>query len=229
MSLYSFRKVLKADEITVVNSSQPGRGRRIQDRAKNRQAAAEKLSARKGEKANPTKQEDSAVPGDFQGMDTDAYQKGYADGVAAGEKKEQERSAVMIASVEDMISQIQSVRNDFVTRNEKQLIGLVYKIAAALVLTEVTRNDEVIRKTLEDALAALGETEKLTIKCHPGDYDAILSLKPDFLMSKGMESVTIEKDDSISRGGIILETPTGGIDSTIDTRIAAIREALPVQ
>ena len=96
MSLYSFRKVLKADEITVVNSFEPRKGRRLQNRVKNKQAAAEKLSAQKEKKTDAVKGKGPVVPADFQETDHDVYQQGYVDGVAAGEKKERELSLIHI-------------------------------------------------------------------------------------------------------------------------------------
>jgi len=141
--------------------------------------------------------------------------RGFASGEAKG-----------LAQVTEKLMDLARLREEFYATAEPEVIKLVMSIAEKVIGRLVTENPEGIKSVVRQALErSLGD--RITVRLSPDDYRAIVEEDEAF---KGVidrtKRLTFREDDSISKGGCVLETEVGTIDAQLETQLAAIKKAL---
>jgi flagellar assembly protein FliH len=107
---------------------------------------------------------------------------------------------------------------------EQQIVKLSLAIAEKIIHLEVTTNRDVVRSVLKDAIKSISDRENMKIRIHPQDYLSMLDIKSDFIKGfDGIKSITFEEDESIQRGGAIIETMCGEVDARLDQQYNEIK------
>jgi flagellar assembly protein FliH len=157
----------------------------------------------------------------------EAYQKGLKDGVAAGEAS---GKAIADAQAERRLQEIESSvrsRLEAVDRSldqvfldwESRVLELSMAIARRIVGEACERPGEAAVHVSRLALRKLGSEARVVVRCHPQDLTA-LEREKDLWGSRAGRRISLEQDETVGRGGVVVETETG----TIDARIPRLAE-----
>jgi flagellar assembly protein FliH len=100
---------------------------------------------------------------------------------------------------------------------EKELITTALAISSEVIKIELSqRSSEVALTLAKELLAKLHEASNVTIKVNSNDFE---------LLSKELaenSKITLETDDAIARGGVIVMSSMGNLDGTISSRLEKI-------
>lgn len=164
----------------------------------------------------------------------DAYQKGLRDGTAAGESS---GKAIAQAAAEARLSEIElSVRarieavearlDEAVLDWDSRVAELAMAVARRIVGEVCELPGAAAVHVARMALKKLGAEFRVVMRCHPDD---ITSLERDRELWNGRGAnrrVELVEDDSIGRGGVVVETDTGTIDARIPRLTESVERAL---
>ncbi|WP_170270076.1 FliH/SctL family protein [Heliorestis acidaminivorans] len=157
----------------------------------------------------------------------EGYAEGYQDGYQAAIEAARNESDAMIAEAQQEVEAARQARLIYMQDQEKDMVELAYGIAEKILQYEIERNDEVILRITEKALNKARDISQVIIKVNPEDYAVLQSYKSDLMsLIKGLRSINIEKDESISRGGSIIDTAYGYVDARIDAQLEELRRVL---
>lgn len=163
-----------------------------------------------------------------------AYQQGLRDGTTAGEAS---GKAIAQAAAESRIRQIEASVTTRIEAVEARLESAVLdwdsrvaELALAVARRIVGEVCEVpgaaATHVARMALKKLGSEFRVVMRCHPADLD-ILGSERDLWNGRGAgRRVELVDDESIGRGGVIIETDTGTIDARIPRLTEAVEHAL---
>jgi flagellar biosynthesis/type III secretory pathway protein FliH len=157
----------------------------------------------------------------------EAYQKGLKDGSAAGEAA---GKAIAEAQAERRLQEIESSvrsRLDALDRSldqifldwESRIVELSMAIARRIVGEACLVPGEAAVHVSRMALRKLGAEARVVVRCHPQDLTA-MEREKDLWGSRTGRRISLEPDQSVGRGGVVVETDTG----TIDARIPRLAE-----
>lgn len=146
-----------------------------------------------------------------------ARAKGYAEGKEEG-----------MACLTEEILKAKKMRESFFETAEPEVIQLVMSIAEKVIAKLAEEHKEVVRAIVRQALErSLGD--RITVRIHPED---LKRLKDEDLQFKDMldrtKQLHFKEDESIQKGGCVVETEIGTIDAQLETQLKAIRKALGV-
>jgi len=80
---------------------------------------------------------------------------------------------------------------------------------------------------VREAMKEIAHQEKITVYLNPEDLEYGESFKSNLLAELGnVKSIVMEKDESITRGGCVVETNFGEIDSRVESKIREIEKAI---
>lgn len=162
------------------------------------------------------------------------YQKGKEEGITAGKKEVLQRQKEVleeISTTKNLLSQIvegaQKEREKFLERNEEEILNLSISVAKKIIGEEIATNKKVIFSVIKSAVDKLKERDKITLRVNPADLETINQFKEKvmYLQSKVSE-VKYFPDESVEKGGVIVETSYGVIDATIDAQIKELKKTL---
>lgn len=145
----------------------------------------------------------------------DERRRGYEEGREEG-----------LSSVMEKLVAFERMKEAFYNGVEDEIIKLVMTISEKVIGVIVQENKETIRSIVGQALsAALGE--KVLVRLNPEDYKVVMS--SDYKYRDELDRtkrIAFKEDDTVSRGGCVVETEVGTIDARLETQLEAIRKAL---
>ncbi len=155
-------------------------------------------------------------------VEREAYALGYADGQRAGEATATERIDAITAQLGTAIADLAAVRGVLMRRSERDLVRLAVSMAERVLRREIDMDRELLVVMARVSIDRLGENAAATIHLNPVDLDAILARRSPDLGT----SVELVADASIPRGGCVVKSAFGTIDTGIDSQIRELSRAL---
>ncbi len=160
-------------------------------------------------------------------IEKDAYRTGYDEGLAAGmakgEKEFEEKKAALASIAEEFLK----LKEGFYQQHQDIVIDLALKIAEKVIHHEVSANKQTILSVLQSAIRLAVEREKLHIRINPEDMDVCLQSRNELLKTiDGVKQIVFEGDETVGRGGALIEYAFGEIDARLDRQLAEVEENL---
>lgn len=157
----------------------------------------------------------------------EAYENGVAEGVKKGRDLQSQDSLRVLQSMNQVIKETAMLKEKILVDVEKQILELSLAIAEKVLHSEVTTNSEVIKNVLRDAIRNIVDRDNMKIRLHPLDFRTMMEIKADFLQSfDGLKNILFEEDDSIQRGGAIIETMFGEVDARLEQQYQEVKAGL---
>lgn len=156
-------------------------------------------------------------------IEQEAYEKGFAQGEKDGFELGEKRAAKVVANIENILIELKRLREQIPRIYEKEILDLVFTIAGKIVHREIVSNREALKETIINSLKLAVEKSEVVLSVNPEDFEYVNKLRRQlFAEVKDMKSISVNSDPSITRGGCLLETPHGDIDSTVETQLDKI-------
>lgn len=146
------------------------------------------------------------------------YNKGYDDAKA---ELESEYNQQMMEKAEEFYSIIKSFEEriiNYETAFEKVVIETSKQISKKIITREI-ENQSIIETVLRNSLQKVIGANQILIKLNPNDYQSIVN--SDFLpeLENQFNKVKFEEDEKIEKGGCLINTELGNVDSKISTMV----------
>jgi flagellar assembly protein FliH len=150
-------------------------------------------------------------------------EKGYQRGLEDGEAQFGKATKALVAACSEM----HSLKEKMLQRSSEDMLRLVLAIAERIIQTEMTLNNKIIVKTVQQAIQVAVNAEEFRIKVHPDDLQVVQEHKPLFIASlSGLSNIEFVADPTLARGGCMLESALGRVDATIEAQMEAITSCL---
>ena len=160
-------------------------------------------------------------------LEREAYEKGFEQGEKDGLNLGQKKIARSVEQIERLLNEIGNLKQEILKQFEKEILALVYSIAEKIIHRKIEQDDTIIHEAVLEAMHAVTEKSRIVIKINPEDFESVERIKPElFSTFKDLKSVVVTPDQSVSRGGCLLETPYGDIDAGVEARLDKIRQSL---
>ena len=156
-----------------------------------------------------------------------AYEKGFAQGEAAGLLAGQQQAKELVGQIQRILTDVSALWQQLLENYEKQLIGLVCSIAEKIVYGQIEIDHEMVKRAILNAFSVVPEPIGVTIEVNPKDYEYIETIKEDFFTHiASLKDVSVLASPTVARGGCYISTKAGEVDATIEARLDAVRKSL---
>lgn len=154
----------------------------------------------------------------------EAAEKKAYEAFMEGLDRDKRHLSLASESVAKLIRELGTLKEKMLEGAEKEILDLAFLIAGKVIHREVNTDRDVILSVLRDVMRTMRGKEDVKVRMHPDDYRYITETNPDFLGSYG--DIMIERDETISRGGAVIETDSGAVDARLDRQLDKVRDAL---
>ena len=156
-----------------------------------------------------------------------AYAEGFMKGEEAGAESERRRHQNIFDTFDKAISELWELKKTLCLNTENGAVELALAIAEKIVYHEVSVNKEILLGVLKGALEKVIDPEKIKLRINKSDLQFINESEYQISgLTDTLKDVTIEGDDTISRGGCVIETGFGSIDARIESQLQAVGDLL---
>lgn len=149
------------------------------------------------------------------------------EGISRGQKEGEAQYTEKLRTLMAVISDVSQNKQHFYDESESELLQLSLKIAEKMIHQQLTLDQSAIISIIHESIRRITDKDKVIIKIAPEDADYVRQNR-DRILEKmpDIRSLEIHDDPRIERGGCILETRMGYIDSTLTTTLSSIETAL---
>lgn len=110
---------------------------------------------------------------------------------------------------------------------EQNVVKLALAIAQRIVKRELAMDDEIIVRQIHEATRRVIGVERIKIRVNPKDEECVRQHRTKILATTdAVREVVIEEDETIERGGCIVESDAGNVDALIATQLERIEAAM---
>jgi flagellar assembly protein FliH len=120
------------------------------------------------------------------------------------------------------LEEIGGLRAAITTRAERELVRLAIEIAKKVVHREVTIDNEIVMTLARIGISRMHNRVAATIHLHPDDFAYATTHRDSLDAGHALELI---EDRSIGRGGCLVQTEMGDVDTRIEQQFAEIERA----
>ena len=143
------------------------------------------------------------------------------------EKKATQRIRTLLPALEHAAKQVAINRERWLAEWESSALQLAVAIAGRILRSELAVDPERGRAMISDALQTAAGSTRLRVRLHPEDVAMLGNRAEDVVKSlASCGEATILPDETIERGGSIVETQHGVIDARLETQLDRILQEL---
>jgi flagellar assembly protein FliH len=144
------------------------------------------------------------------------YQDGYRDGMAALESFKKTFATQMAAQIGALMASVGDELDALQQDIARTLAVTATHLARQIVRSElVTRPEQVVQVATETIDTLLLSARHITLRVHPDDQTLVAQGAGELLSARGVRLIG---DDSILRGGCLVESDIGVVDATLQSR-----------
>ncbi|MBX2989629.1 MAG: hypothetical protein KF749_00525 [Bacteroidetes bacterium] len=170
-------------------------------------------------------------PFDIEQRLNNEYKAGFEEGRRFTEKSLHDELAARLsqnrAVVEQLAGNIVREYERLQREAERCVVALALGIAERIVKREVMLDNEMVVRQIHEATKRIIGVERIKIRVNPADEEFVRNHRTQILASSdAVRDVAVEGDETIERGGCILESESGNVDALIATQMERIGVAL---
>jgi flagellar assembly protein FliH len=158
-------------------------------------------------------------------IETEAYQAGFRQGEAAAREEIRQQFASALASFQHVTEEVATLRQKILRQAEEDVVTLAFHLARKIIQQEILRGREVLAATLRRALELLVDRDTVVVRVNPADLELAQELQGESMHAiRTIRHLTIEGDETVGRGGCVVESAFGEIDARIESQLAELEQ-----
>jgi flagellar assembly protein FliH len=167
----------------------------------------------------------SAAWAEAERVRADAFAEGFAAGETAGREAFATEARAALAMLRAAADAFLDERAAAVAELEAQAGELALAIAEQVVAGTIAVQPERIVEVCAAALRRLADRRRVTVAAHPEDLE-LLTAHSEALRTGlgGIETLEVQSDRRVARGGVVVQTVEALIDATVSTQLRRARE-----
>jgi len=156
-----------------------------------------------------------------------AFDEGKNEGYQQAVAEHNQKLDAVQSQVTEFVLKVEKAQKKIFTHAEHLVVRLANTLAKKIIHTELQQNPDIAVGTVKRALTHIADREKVVIRVAPDDYERVSERKEFWMPTmERSESVIIEKDDRVDRGGCIVESNDGIVDARLGVQFSELQELI---
>ncbi|MBM3880962.1 MAG: hypothetical protein FJ387_14790 [Verrucomicrobia bacterium] len=155
-----------------------------------------------------------------------SYERGRREGEQALSEQLIRQRAELLELQNGVLDALQQVQPRLARECERELVALALDAAQKLV-AGLPVSAELVERTVREALTQVEESASYTVLLHAEDLALLRQVNsPLLLPSGGLDRISFQPSENVTRGGCIVHTRFGTIDARRETKVELLRKAV---
>ncbi len=153
--------------------------------------------------------------------------RGHAEGFEQTMNELREGFSLLDASWNEALASFRDLRATMLEEAQTDLVVLATEVAERVTKRYVELDENVAAAQLREAIGLVLDRTKLAIEVHPEDEQACREVLPKLMAEVHPDDhARLITSSELRRGSVVIRTPRGFIDASIDTQVRRIVQAL---
>lgn len=156
-----------------------------------------------------------------------AREQGRAEGFAMGQAEADTETAGLMSTCEKIGVHVMEERERVLAENEADIVELAMSIARRIVNASIDVDETLVVEACRGAMRKAFQRGSMQVLAHPDDLDMLRDAGPALANELGgIQHMDFIEERRLDRGSVIVRTPAGEIDATVEGKAARIEQAL---
>lgn len=156
-----------------------------------------------------------------------AVEQGYAEGFAKGQAEADAETAGLMSTCEKIGIHVMEERERVLAENEADIVELAMSIARRIVNASIDVDETLVIEACRGAMRKAFQRGTMQVLAHPDDLGMLRDAGPELANELGgIQHMDFIEERRLDRGSVIVRTPAGEIDATVEGKAARIEQAL---
>ncbi|MBC9783414.1 hypothetical protein H1S01_02665 [Heliobacterium chlorum] len=152
---------------------------------------------------------------------------GYQEGYKRAVEQAQSQAEAIIDEAHQEAEAARQAKLTYINSKEPEIVELSIQIAEKILQYEIANKPDVVLNIAMNAINKVRDMSAVVLKIHPQDYPLVQSAKPELMrLIKGLRSLTVEMDETVDRGGCIIDTSHGYVDARIEAQLEEVSRVI---
>lgn len=161
-------------------------------------------------------------------IEQEAKERGFERGLADGRAAAQAEMDEMLETMRGLIEMARAERHKIIETAEPEIVRLSVAIAERILSQHVAIEPATVLEMVRSAITRLVNREKVTVRVNPADIETMRGNRENLMSMNDIDNLRIIEDQRVDRGGVVIDTEGGTIDSKISTQLREVRRLLAV-
>jgi flagellar assembly protein FliH len=179
-------------------------------------------AARQAAEIELVEAEPAPPPIDYEAIKAEAWSEGFQQGYDEGRRLAAEEQKDTTIRLGALLHDIVADNEGFVRSMENDIVELVLAVAEKVVGREARTDPQIIVSVVRSALNEIHDASEVRIRAHPDDVAILEPRWQEMLPRRVAERSELLADELVERGGVVVETQIGYVDSQIKTRLQQV-------
>jgi flagellar assembly protein FliH len=153
--------------------------------------------------------------------------RAHEEGFAAGLELARAELAPAVEALAAAAAGFEGLRGEVADAVERGAVDLALRIAEQALGAAVEAQPERVVDVVRGALRRLATRERVVVLVNPADLDAVRDASGELIARLGgIESLDVQAERRVTRGGAVVRTTEGEVDATLETKLERANEIL---
>ena len=159
----------------------------------------------------------------------EAYKRGLEQGRSETEAAYRQEADNAVSALNAAIAEMIRVHRQDLAAMEAETVRLALAITKQVVGDQRDKADA-IRHVVNAAMEKVSNPRQLTLRLNPADIETVTQMKAELSLGDDPDmAFELQPDDTIGRGGCIIETQLGDVDARIEQQLSIIETMLDAE
>ena len=152
---------------------------------------------------------------------------GHEQGLAEARDRFGQDQGELLGALTALLDDFDQQKRRMLSQAHKDLVRLALAIAGKVVKRVVAAEPEVAASNVREAVALVSSSSDVVVHVHPAEVESLQRFCRQWAEQTGrLDHIRVTADESIDRGGCVLRTESGQVDSTVQGQLDRIAEQL---
>jgi flagellar assembly protein FliH len=161
-------------------------------------------------------------------IETQARDRAHEQGLSEGRAAVQAEMDEMLETMRGLLDMARVERHKIIESAEPEIVRLAVAISERVLNQHVAVDRNTVLEMTKSAIVRLVNRETVTVRVNPADIESMREHREQLMSMNDIDNLRIIEDQRVDRGGVVIETDAGTIDSKISTQLREARRLLAV-
>ena len=160
------------------------------------------------------------------------HKEGKEQGIKDGKEKITDELADIVrqanAKAQKTITDAKEQTAEYFIRAEDEIVAVVMMAIEKILPQHFLDVPQVVLPVVRESIKYVRDQREVKIHVDPDSYDLILMARAEFqsMLTDGTAVIEVISDEALKPGDCVIETPNGGVDSRLSTRLDLMKKAV---
>lgn len=154
-------------------------------------------------------------------------EQGHQKGLEQGLQDARKEVSGLVQQFKAMMAEGQSILEGMFRDQEPEIRSIICGAMSRILQQKLEEDDQIAARIAQECIHQAADRKTIRILVHEDDKAAIEEWAPEFMKEfDDLEKIDIAVDPRVGKGGVMIDSPSGGIDGRLESQMKILTDTI---